>query len=76
MSDKTLPTYISHGCVIEYEPPLSICNLTRYNIAKCARERMSLAHSVGTADQSFELWKRERYSFWTTLRASIPFPFL
>lgn len=76
MSDKTLPTYMHHGCVIEYEPAFSICSLRRYNIAKCARERMAEAHFTGNPDESFELWKRERYSFWTTLRASIPFTFL
>jgi hypothetical protein len=76
MSYQTLPTYISHGVEIQYEPADNLCSLRRYNIAQCARQRMSDAHHFGTPDKSFELWKRERISFWSTLRASIPYTFL
>jgi hypothetical protein len=76
MSYQTLPTYISHGVEIQYEPADNLCSLRRYNIAQCARQRMSDAHHFGTSDESFELWKRERISFWSTLRASIPYTFL
>lgn len=72
MSYQNLPSYISHGVEIEYEPRACLCSLARYNIAQCARQRMSEAHhNYGTGD-SFELWQRERVSFWSTLRASIP----
>ena len=76
MSYQTLPTYISHGVEIQYEPADNLCSLRRYNIAQCARHRMSDAHHFGTPDESFQLWKRERISFWSTLRASIPYTFL
>lgn len=68
------PTYIdTDGCAYEYEPSISICSLRRYNIAQCARQRMYNAH--GSDDDSFELWKRERISFWSTLARSIPADF-
>ena len=65
------PTYIdTDGCEYTYTPPRIICSLRRYNIAQCARQRMYNAH---TADEdSFELWKRERVSFWSTLARAIP----
>ena len=72
MSYQTLPTYISHGVEIQYEPAANLCSLRRYNIAQCARRRMSNAHHLGAPDESFELWKRERISFWSTLARSIP----
>jgi hypothetical protein len=58
------------GCTYEYEPVASICSLRRYNIAQCARQRMYDAHNSN--EDSFELWKRERISFWSTLARSIP----
>ena len=76
MSYQNLPTYISHGVEIEYEPAANLCSLRRYNIAQCARQRRSDAHPLGKPDESVELWKRERISFWSTLRASIPYTFL
>jgi hypothetical protein len=65
------------GCTYEYEPPYSLCSLRRYNIARCARQRMQDVHFRGYhADdnykQAVELWKRERISFVSTLAHSIP----
>ena len=72
MSYQNLPTYIENGFEFEYEPRACLCNLSRYNIAQCARQRMINAHSNFTEDGGYELWKRERVSFWSTLQASIP----
>ena len=72
MSHQNLPTYIDHGVEIEYEPNAYLCSLRRYNIALCARQRMSDAHHIKQGDESYERWKRERVSFWSTLQASIP----
>lgn len=72
MSYQNLPTYIDNGIEIAYEPRATICNLSRYNIAQCARQRMADAHNHYKEDGGFELWKRERVSFWSTLQASIP----
>ena len=75
---NNLPRYTdTDGCTYEYEPSATVCNLRRYNIAQCARQRMQIAHSSGYyADdeykQAVERWKRERISFWSTLAHSIP----
>lgn len=72
------PSYTdTDGCVYTYTPPSNLCNLRRYNIAQCARQRMQDAHYHGfhnpdDAAYGVELWKRERISFWSTLAHSIP----
>jgi len=68
------PTYIDiDGCEYEYTPAATVCNLRRYNIAQCARQRMYDAHFAGVEDgYSYQLWKRERETFWSTLARSIP----
>lgn len=69
------PTYIdTDGCEYEYTPAQVICNLRRYNIAQCARQRMYNANAVTNKNDGdwFEVWKRERESFWSTLARSIP----
>lgn len=69
------PTYIDvDGCVYSYTPPSSICSLRRFKIAQSARQRMLYAHWQAKDDKSewFELWQRERESFWITLAYSIP----
>jgi len=73
-----LPAYCIDGVEYTYEPPFNVCSLRRYNIATCARQRMQNAHSLykGNADESFELWQRERVSFWSTLAHSIPNNFI
>lgn len=58
------------GCTYEYEPVAGICNLRRYNIAQCARQRM--CDAFNSDEDSVELWKRERVSFWSTLARAIP----
>jgi|LakMenEpi03Aug12_release.lakeMendotaPanAssembly.Ray.scaffolds.fasta_scaffold43382_14 hypothetical protein len=67
------PTYIdTDGCEYTYTPPPGICSLRRYNIAQCARQRMSDAHCSGNGAGWFEIWKRERESFWSTLAHAVP----
>jgi hypothetical protein len=72
------PTYTdTDGCVYTYTPPGIICSLRRYNIAQCARRRMQDAHSRGfhepdNAEYCTKLWRRERFSFWSTLAHAIP----
>lgn len=67
------PTYIdTDGCEYTYTPPPGICSLRRYNIAQCARQRMSDAHCRGNGPEWFEIWKRERESFWSTLSHAVP----
>ena len=75
--NTTMPTYTdTDGCTYEYTPPSVVCSLRRYNIAQCARQRMYNAHTNATnGDDWFELWKRERVSFWSTLAQSIPSEF-
>lgn len=67
------PTYIdTDGCEYTYTPPPGICSLRRYNIAQCARQRMSDAHCTGNGAEWFEIWKGERESFWSTLAHAVP----
>jgi len=66
------PTYTGvDGCAYQYTPPQTICSLRRFNIAKCARQRMSSAVLISD-DSYLERWKGERNSFWTTLARAIP----
>ena len=68
------PAYVLNGVEYTYEPPQHLCSLRRYNVAQCARQRMQDAHHFykNDPDGSFELWQRERVSFWSTLAHSIP----
>ena len=65
------PSYMTEYGPIEYEPPMRLCSLARYNIAHCARLRMREAHETG----KFELWRGERITFWSTLSAALPYSF-
>ena len=65
------PSYMTEYGPIEYEPPMRLCSLTKYNIAHCARLRMREAHETG----KFELWRGERITFWSTLSAALPYSF-
>ena len=65
------PSYMTEYGPIEYEPPMRLCSLRRYNIAHCARLRMREAHR----DCEFELWEGERIAFWSTLSAAVPYSF-
>lgn len=71
------PTYIdTDGCEYQYTPHDGLCSLRRYNIAQCARQRMYDANcATGNERDWFELWKRERVSFWATLAQAIPSTF-
>jgi hypothetical protein len=70
-----MPTFYTDtdGCTYEYEAAANLCHLRRYNVAHCARQRMYNAHH--SREDAFELWKRERVSFWSTLVRSIPTDF-
>jgi hypothetical protein len=58
------PVYLDFGIYeIEYEPKNYLSVLDRFNIAKCARQRMS--EYVVDAIR----WKGERRSFYSTLQA-------
>jgi hypothetical protein len=58
------PVYLDFGIYeIEYEPKKYLSVLDRFNIAKCARQRMS--EYVVDAIR----WKGERRSFYSTLQA-------
>lgn len=65
------PAYMTEYGPIEYEPPMNLCSLARYNVAQCARLRMAQAHKDGES----ELWKGERITFWSTLSAALPYSF-
>jgi len=70
----TLPTYTIGKTQFAYEPRAGLTSLCWYNIANCARRRMSEANFQQTEGDSdgFSLWKRERVTFWTLNRKSIP----
>ena len=57
----SLPAYTSYGYDIEYEPMYYVGTLMWFNIAKCARERMTeYCHDVVR-------WRGERRSFYSSL---------
>jgi len=73
-----LPTYTIGTSQFDYEPRAGLSSLCWYNIANCARQRMQLAHHTSTNEGEeswFERWKRERVTFWTLTRKSIPSTF-
>ena len=75
----TLPTYTIDETQFAYEPRAGLTSLCWYNIANCARKRMRDAHFQHTdkdPDAGFLLWKRERETFWTLTRKSIPDKFV
>jgi len=58
----TSPTYISYGYDVSYEPMYRMTTLHWFNIAKCARERMTeTCHDI-------DRWRGERRSFYTALQ--------
>lgn len=65
---KTL--YESDGALIEYEPLNFLGNLEWFNIAKCARERMTEATQKG----DFTMWRRHRKTFYVALSRMILYP--
>lgn len=63
------PTYMTEcGLEIAYEPLGYVGGLDWFNIATCARKRMTEA--VAT-----ERWVRERESFWHCCSRAVPFDF-
>ena len=55
------PTYTSYGYDVSYEPMYRMNRLNWFNIAKCARERMTeTCHDI-------DRWRGERRSFYTAL---------
>jgi len=55
------PAYTSYGYPIEYEPMYHVSALMWFNIAKCARERMTeYCHDI-------HRWRGERRSFYSSL---------
>ena len=57
----SLPAYMSYGYDIGYEPMYCVSSLGWFNIAKCARERMTeYCHDV-------KRWRGERRSFYSSL---------
>lgn len=57
----TLPAYTSYGYPIEYEPMYHVSALMWFNIAKCARERMTeYCHDLTR-------WRGERRSFYSSI---------
>ena len=58
----TSPAYTSYGYDVSYEPQYSVTTLHWFNIAKCARERMTeTCHDL-------HRWLGERRSFYTALQ--------
>jgi hypothetical protein len=73
------PTQTIYDVQVEYEPSGVMTSLDWYNVANCARQRMSEASkhlNDGDPERGFLLWRRERITFWTLLRTAIPYPFL
>ena len=58
----TSPAYTSYGYDVSYEPMYCINRLNWFNIAKCARERMT--ENCHDTDR----WHGERRSFYTALQ--------
>lgn len=74
-----LPTYKIANTEFSYAPRCAVTSLDWYNIAHCARQRMADAHFSFTdkeLDAGFLRWKRERETFWTLVRKSLPEPFI
>ena len=63
MSQTALPCYTVYGQKCEYEPAASVTTLSWFNIARCARERMT-AHCC-----DIHRWRGERRSFYSSLQA-------
>ena len=63
MSQTALPTYTVYGQECEYEPAASVTTLSWFNIARCARERMT-AHCG-----DIHRWRGERRSFYSSIQA-------
>ena len=58
----SMPAYTSYDYDIGYEPMSYVTSLAWFNIAKCARERMTeYCHDV-------KRWRGERRSFYTSLQ--------
>jgi hypothetical protein len=63
MSQTALPAYTVHGFQCEYEPTGYVHTLDWFNIARCARERMTAnCHDI-------HRWRGERRSFYSSIQA-------
>ena len=58
----SLPAYKSYGYDIEYEPKYYLSTFDWFNLAKCARERMT-EHC-----HNMPRWRGERRSFYISLQ--------
>lgn len=57
----TTPSYTCYGTTIEYEPKFTLISLDWFNIAKCARDRMTeYCHDI-------HRWRGERRSFYSSI---------
>jgi hypothetical protein len=63
MSQTALPCYTVYDLECEYEPAASVTTLSWFNIARCARERMT-AHCG-----DIHRWRGERRSFYSSIQA-------
>jgi len=63
MSSTALPCYTSYGMELAYEPSYNVSTLSWFNIARCARERMT--DNCGDIHR----WRGERRSFYSSLQA-------
>ena len=62
--------YKSGYTLIEYNPIDSLGNLEWFNVAKCARERMT----EDTQKGDFTMWQRNRKTFYTALSKMVLYP--
>ena len=63
MASTALPCYTSYGMELSYEPSYSVTNLDWFNLARCARARMT--EYAGDIHR----WRGERRSFYSSLQA-------
>lgn len=62
MRYENLPKTTQYGMEIEYEPKWGVTGLDWFQIAQCARARMT------DRANNIEQWRGERRSFYTALR--------
>jgi hypothetical protein len=59
----TTPSYTCYGTTIEYEPKFTLISLDWFNIAECARKRMTEhCHDILR-------WRGERRTFYSSIQA-------
>lgn len=73
-TEELEPCYIDiNGFKYEYYPPNGIAPLSRFNIAKCMRDRMAEAYDSAGVDLNwYERWADIRKAFWSTVARSLP----